>query len=140
MNNIEIKLRELVKPKEINKIKSDVKTFELTEEKRYTYLNCIYRTNPMYVSDWWVNMHKTAFLKNKENGDTIYLIDAINIPFAPARHYLQRKGDSLNFVLIFPHIPKHWQTFDFIEGYSGSSLSSIGITRNETGVYQITVN
>ena len=86
MNNIEIKLRELVKPKEINKIKSDVKTFELTEEKRYTYLNCIYRTNPMYVSDWWVNMHKTAFLKNKENGDTIYLIDAINIPFAPARH------------------------------------------------------
>ena len=137
MNNLEIKLRELVKPKEISKIKSDVKTFELTEEKRYSYLNCTYITSPKYVSDWWVNIYKTAFLINLANGEKLQLINAINIPFAPARHYLQNKGDRLNFTLIFPYIPKNWQTFDFIEDISENSLCSLGISRNNSCIYQI---
>ncbi|MCX7745019.1 MAG: hypothetical protein N2167_10695 [Flavobacteriales bacterium] len=119
-----------------------IETVPLTqvEESGYTYLHCKYTTSPKYVSDWWINIWKTSYLINRITRESVSLVDAINIPLAPEKYYLKHFGDSLSFVLVFPQLPEHWHSFDFIERCNGEiGLSAYNILRNSTGVYHVTI-
>ncbi len=111
------------------------------EETGYTYLHCVYTTSPKYSFGWWINIYKTSYLISRQTGETLCMLDAINIPLAPKRHYLRKFGDSLHFVLVFPQIPKHWSRFDFIERCDGEiGLKALNIVRNNIGVYKVSVS
>jgi hypothetical protein len=89
------------------------------------------------------------------------MLNAMNIPLSPNKHFFKKFGDSLQFTLIFPAVPKSWDTFDFIE-YTKDTRSVEGnidlaagiisrniveskglyinnITRNSTGVYKVNI-
>jgi hypothetical protein len=83
------------------------------EEEGYTYLHCTYITSTRYSSGWWVNICQDSFLTNGK--EEIKMLKAMNIPLSPKKHYLKKFGDSLQFVLIFPAVPKSWDTFNFLE-------------------------
>jgi len=122
------------------------------EEEGFTYLHCTYRTSPKYSGGWWVNINEASFLVDSINGEELKLLQALNIPIAPERHYLKKFGDSLQFTLIFPVIPKPWKTFDFIEmtrpafGISNGTIEASdglaikNITRNNSGVYRVVIS
>lgn len=111
------------------------------EESGYTYLHCDYTTSPKFAFGWWVNIYKTSYLICRQTGESLNLVDAINIPLAPNRYYLKKFGDSLQFVLVFPLVPKHWTKFDFIERCDGKiGLKALNIIRNNTGVYKVSVS
>lgn len=111
------------------------------EEEGYTYLRCTFYTSPKYTSGWWVNIFKTSYLVNTLLNERLELLQAINIPFAPERHYLKKRGDSLNFTLIFPKTPMHWEYFDFIEKCGGDSgLTIKNIKSNLSGVYKVVIS
>lgn len=129
------------------------------EEEGYTYLHCTYITSPRYHSGWWVNINEDSYLTNGK--EEIKMLNAMNIPLSPKKHYLKKFGDSLQFVLIFPAVPKSWNTFNFIERTQptlsrekkldaelGLVIETIqksdglyinNIERNNTGVYKVII-
>jgi hypothetical protein len=129
----------IIKPVKITKIKTEVEVFTSVEDSHYTTLHCRYTTSPKYGSGWWVNICENSFLEDVVSGSRIKMISAFNIPFSPAKHYFKKYGESLSFILVFPHVPKDWAAFKFIEVTSGSPLSSAGILRKDSGVYSVTV-
>ncbi len=117
------------------------KTFESTEEIPNTMLYCRYTTSPVFVANWWINISKTCYLVNLFSGEKIEMISAIGVPYAPAKYHLKKFGDSINFILIFPQIPKAWATFNLIENTGADRpLSSRGLVRNDTGIYRVVVS
>jgi len=122
------------------------------EEAAFTYLHCTYTTSPKYDNGWWVNIHRECYLTSIVSKDELLMINAIGIPLSPDRHYLQRRGDSITFTLIFPAIPKNWILFDLEERgattptirtrnviLASGSLSIRNIQRNDTGVYHVRI-
>ena len=133
------KIKTKIKVKKALKVKPDIKSCSSTEDSPLTYLHCRYNPSTKYGAGWWVNIHKSCFIRDVVSGEKLKLVTAINIPFSPAKHYLRDLNDSLNFVIVFPGIPKHWLAFDFIEGACENDLSSHGIVRNDSGIYKIIV-
>ena len=110
------------------------------EEDGFTYLNCTYITSPKYDSDWWVNIQPNSYLTSGDIIDSLIMTHAINIPLAPQKHYLSNFGDFLKLTLIFPSVPKNWDSFNFYEAdKSSSSLCIRNIKRNNTGVYHVKI-
>ena len=132
---------------------------ESFEEEGFTYLHCTYITSPRYISGWWVNICENCVLTNAE--EEIKMLNAMNIPLSPNKHFFKKFGDSLQFTLIFPAVPKSWDSFDFIE-YTTNTRTVEGnidlaagiisrniveskglyinnITRNSTGVYKVNI-
>jgi len=129
------------------------------EEEGFTYLHCTYFTSPHYTSGWWVNINEDSYLTNGK--EEIKMLNAINIPLAPKKHFFKRFGDSLQFVLIFSAIPKSWNTFSFIERSQttirqeiefdpslGKAIVTLqkskglyinNIKRNDTGAYKVII-
>lgn len=107
------------------------------EEAGYTYLHCTYTVNK--EGGAWINIWKSSYLVN--DGVELKLVDAVNIPYSPEKHILFNFGDTFNFTLIFPAVPKDWATFDFIErcenNITGFNIKNI--VRNETGAYRVRV-
>ena len=122
------------------------------EEEGFTYLHCTYHTSPKYSAGWWVNINEASYLIDTTTSEELKLLQALNIPIAPERHYLRKFGDSLQFTLVFPAVPKHWKAFNFIEKIrptininNGSILASNGlairnIIRNNSGVYKVVIS
>jgi hypothetical protein len=125
--------------KEIISIKIDQALLENLEEEKFTLLYCRYTTSPNYNSNWWVNIHKTSVLINSATNEQLEMLHAIGIPFVPDRHHLKNFGDSLQFTLVFPRIPKHWALFHFREKTSGVHLKTNNIKRNDSGIYRVVV-
>ena len=123
------------------------------EEDGYTYLHIRYfATHEELVNDYsWINISTESFLYKKGAGVYLKLLHAINVPILPERHYFYSPNDSLDFILIFPPIPKSWSIFDFVENQEEQLLlteqgfeNSFGIymnniTRNDTGIYRIEI-
>ena len=109
------------------------------EEEGFTRLHCKYTTTSKYLSDWKVHIHKTSYLINNTSAEKLRLLHAINIPLAPESHNLKKLGGSLNFILIFPAIPKSWIKFDFIENAACScdGFNIRDLERNSSGIYRI---
>lgn len=132
---------------------------ESFEEEGFTYLHCTYITSPRYTSGWWINISENCVLTNGE--EEIKMLNAMNIPLSPNKHFFKKFGDRLQFTLIFPAVPKSWDTFDFIECTNtiqkvegrfdpagGVTFRTIveskgfyinNITRNSTGVYKVNI-
>lgn len=122
------------------KISADDALLEQAEESSFTMLYCKYITSPKYTAGWWVNIWKTSYLVNSSTNESLALLNAINIPLAPEKHYLKKFGDSLDFVLVFPKIPAHWQVFNFIEKCNNEEgLAINGIVKNNTGIYRVQI-
>lgn len=109
------------------------------EEQVFTRLLCEYTTTSKYSADWKVHIHKTSYLINTDSSERLTLLHNINIPLAPQWHNLKKRGGSLNFILIFPAIPKHWKTFDFVEKASCScdGFYIRNLKKNASGIYRV---
>ena len=121
-------------------IEIDTDLLEGAEEEPFTLLHCKYITSPKYPNGWWINIYKTSYLKHTASNETIEMLHAIGIPYAPKKHYLQKFGDALNFTLVFPKIPKHWDNFNFTEICAGEDgLRIKNIKRNNSGIYRVRI-
>jgi hypothetical protein len=104
-------------------------------ENQLTLVHLTYTTNPKYDSGWWVRIHPQTFLFNPVTCDRLELQSAINIPYAPKKAYLKKKGDQLHFTLIFNAIPEDWETFHLVEPGKGDTFVLENFKRNAGGVY-----
>jgi len=122
---------------------------ELFEEDRYTYLHFTYIILENYNSDWWININENSYLVGGKSLTKLKLLNAIGIPLAPQKYCFKKLGDTLQFSLIFPALPKDWKVFDFIEDIptvlshkilqSRNGFYYRNIKRNDTDVYKIKI-
>ena len=90
-----------------------VKSIELSDE--YTRIDFIYRSSDLYINGGWIQIDRKSFIRTVGSEIKHYLIQAINIPYTPQKHYFKKKGEFFSYSLIFPALPKNTKSIDIIE-------------------------
>ena len=90
-----------------------VKCIECTDE--YTRIDFIYKAPTHYINGGWVQMDRNCFIRRVGCETRYTLIQAINIPISPTKHYFNRSGEYLRYTLLFPALPKNTCKIDIIE-------------------------
>jgi hypothetical protein len=96
-----------------HKLHHRMASIERTDE--HTRIDFIYRAPDCYINGGWIQMEGTAYISPVGSGTKYSLIQAINIPIAPVKHYFKRKGEFHTYTLIFPALPAATQKIDIIE-------------------------
>ncbi len=90
-----------------------IKCIECTDE--YTRIDFIYKAPCYYINGGWVQLESNSFIRPVGSETKYTLIQAINIPIAPTKHYFNRCGEYLRYTLLFPALPKSTRKIDIIE-------------------------
>jgi hypothetical protein len=113
----------------------------LRAEEGQTIIHCRYVSKKKYLKGGWVNIFRTTYLYGPDGQERIFLAQALNIPYAPAKHFFKKVGELKCFTLVFPLLPKHWEWFSLREQPdNGDGFVYRKIMRNESGVYQIDIH
>ena len=117
-----------------------IKTKIIADQESQTIIHCIHKASAIYINGGWVNIHPNTYLTSGEGQNPLPLIDAIDIPFSPNKHFYKNSQETKRFTLLFPAIPSSWTKFSLIEE-SGTENGFIvtDILRNNLGVYHITL-
>jgi len=134
MNNLTFSDKDTFR-KHLNFLEEINNPLKTSEEPGFTYLHCTHFASPKYDRGWWVCIKKKTYLTF--GSERIKMLHAINIPVSPEKHYFENFGDSLKFTLIFPAVPKYWETFNL---YESNGFYVNGISRNNTGIYKLVVS
>jgi hypothetical protein len=90
-----------------------IKCIECTDE--YTRIDFIYKSPSYYINGGWVQIERNSFIRPVGSEKKYTLIQAINIPIAPTKHFFKRSGEYLHYTLLFPALPKSTRKIDIIE-------------------------
>jgi hypothetical protein len=113
----------------------------VTSNEGQTIIHCRYVSKKKYLRGGWVNIFRTTYLYGPDGRERLSLATALNIPYAPARHFFKKTGELKSFTLVFPLLPKHWEWFSLREHTDmGSGFVYRKIMRNESGVYEIEIH
>jgi hypothetical protein len=110
------------------------------EETPSTIVHCTYYSSPLYRNGGWVHISKTTYLQHPLSKEKVQLLHALNIPLAPSKHYFTRCGEYFPFTLIFPKLPTDWLTFDLVEVAAAGGFCVKNISRNESGIYRVSID
>ncbi len=109
-----------------------------------TRIDFIVRASRKYINGGWVCMDRNAFIRPAGTGERMLLLQAVNIPVAPAKHYFRDLKDMLCYTLIFPPLPKSVLAIDIIEaeGPGGNWFNFYGVsmTKVRSQVIAVPVN
>ena len=109
------------------------------KEESQTFIHCNYVSKRKYLNGGWVNIHPTTYLVN--GSKSLPLLHAFNIPLAPQIHLFSKIGELKQFTLVFPSIPKDWDSFSMIEQCnSDEGFVVTNIKRNNSGVYEVAIH
>lgn len=109
-------------------------------EEGQTIIHCHYVSKKKYLNGGWVNIFRTTYLYGPDGQERISLSQALNIPYAPNKHFFKKVGELKCFTLVFPLLPKHWEWFSLREqSDNGDGFVYRKIVRNETSVYVIDI-
>ena len=117
----------------LQQLKNDFK------EDAQTLVHCSYVSKTKYINGGWVNIYPTTFLVHEN--EVLPMLHAFNVPIAPNTHVFKRVGELKQFTLVFPAVPKEWDTFSLIENCNDhEGFVVINIERNDSGVYEVNIN
>lgn len=91
---------------------------ELPQE--YTRIDFIHFADPIYINGGWVRIEPQTFIRPVGTNDRLYILQAVNVPLAPAKHNYRHISDSLAFSLFFPALPKSVTAIDIVENEGGA--------------------
>ena len=82
------------------------------------------------------SIHRETYLRNPETDEILRMSEWHNVSLWPTFSALD-DDENLEYVLVFPPLPSHWQTFDIWEMKGSKPMYKGGIKRNKDGVYII---
>lgn len=111
---------------------------EEVQAEKQVILHCRYTCS--YVNGMYIRVWPSTFLMAKDVMHSSDLVLAENIPMAPDWQFV-RKGQTVQFTLIFSGLPGPCQSFDLVEILPQEGGFFVpGIKRNETDVYEVTLS
>jgi hypothetical protein len=80
-----------------------------------TKIDFIHYASRIYDQGGWVQIQKQTFIRPLGTELELTMLQAINVPVAPVKHYYRNKFDYLAYTLIFPALSKDVKAIDIIE-------------------------
>jgi hypothetical protein len=80
------------------------------------------------------SIHRETFLRNPETNECLRMQAWYNVSLWPEFLALD-EDEELEYTLVFPPLPSHWQSFDLWEMSGSKPMYKSGIRRNSNGVY-----
>ncbi len=80
-----------------------------------TRIDFVYIADRGYGNGGWVQIERNSFIRPAGSDVKYSLIKAINIPYAPIKHFFKCRGQVLRYTLLFPALPKNTKEIDIIE-------------------------
>ena len=80
------------------------------------------------------SIHRETFLRNPETNECLRMEAWYNVSLWPIFLGLD-KNEEIEYTLVFPPLPSHWQSFDLWEMSGSKPMYKSGIRRNSDGVY-----
>lgn len=81
----------------------------------FTRIDFVYISPKMYANGGWIQIKSGCFIRPVGYDTRYKMIQANNIPIAPAKYYFKSSGQVHHFTLLFPPLPKNVNQIDIIE-------------------------
>ena len=109
-------LEQLVyKPMVIHQVSDSTEILRIENDPNFTRIDFIHYATPIYINGGWVQLYSKTFIRPVGSNLCLTLVNAINIPIAPKKHYYKSTKDFLCYTLVFPALPPGTQSIDIIE-------------------------
>jgi len=82
------------------------------------------------------SIHRETYLRNPDTGECLRMEAWHDVDLWPVFTSIEI-DEQLEYILVFPPLPSHWQTFDLWEMKGSKPMYEGGIKRNKDGVYII---
>ncbi len=108
----------------------NLETMRIEIDPEFTRIDFIYYACNIYVNGGWVRILRDTFIRPSGSKTCLKLVNAINIPIAPKKHWFKSTKDLLCYTLIFPALPKGTKSIDIIENETpgGSWFNFYGVS------------
>ena len=94
---------------------SSIDVLRITQEEELTRIDFVHRASPIRINGGWVRMESGTFIRPVNTGMKLTMVQAVNIPVAPAKHWYKNKRECLYYTLYFPALPNDVVAIDIIE-------------------------
>ena len=94
---------------------ADIDIMRIVQEEELTRIDFAYRSSPKYIKGGWVQIDRETFIRPVNTGMRLTLVQAVNIPIAPKKHWFKMVGEYLYYTLYFPKLPDGVVAIDIIE-------------------------
>ncbi len=109
-------------------VKPDIKIRNAMEDP--LRIDFLYYADSKYINGGWVQIQAQTYVRPVGSDMRYRLLQAINIPIAPSKHYFKSHRDMLFYSLLFPRLPEDVTHIDIIEceGPGGNWFNFYGVS------------
>jgi hypothetical protein len=94
---------------------STADVMRIVQEEELTRIDFVHRACPLRINGGWVRIEPETFIRPVGTSMRLTMVQAVNIPIAPAKHWYKNKGQCLYYTLYFPALPDEVVAIDIIE-------------------------
>ena len=94
---------------------SDIDVMRIVQEEELTRIDFAYRASPKYRNGGWIQIGRESFIRPVNTGMQLTLVQAVNIPITPSKHWFKNANQCLYYTLYFPALPDDVAAIDIIE-------------------------
>jgi hypothetical protein len=80
-----------------------------------TRIDFVYIAKREFSNGGWVQIERNSFIRPSGSDTKYSLLKAINITYAPNKHFFKCAGQVLRYTLLFPALPKGTKEIDIVE-------------------------
>ncbi len=92
-----------------------VEILRIVQEEDLTRIDFAHRASRIYDNGGWVRIEPGTFIRPVSTNIEMTMIQAVNIPVAPSRHWYKNAKQCLYYTLYFPALPNDIEAIDIIE-------------------------
>ena len=112
---IEKKVEIIYNPKLKYQDNDNPEVLRIVQEEELTRIDFIVRASPIRINGGWVSMEPETFIRPVNSGLKLTMVQAVNIPVAPAKHWFKNESQCLCYTLYFPALPDDVVAIDILE-------------------------
>jgi hypothetical protein len=92
-----------------------VEILRIVQEEDLTRIDFAHRASGIYLDGGWVSIQPGTFIRPVSTDIKLTMIQAVNIPVAPCKHWYKSAKQFLYYTLYFPALPTDVEAIDIIE-------------------------
>ena len=112
---VERKTKPVYNPAIESQDNSKIDVLRIVQEEELTRIDFVYRASPIYINGGWVRIEPGTFIRPVNTGIHLTMVQAVNIPVAPVKHWFKNKNECLYYTLYFPALADDVIAIDIIE-------------------------
>ena len=94
---------------------STIDVMRIVLEEELTRIDFVHRPSPIYLNGGWVRIEPETFIRPVNTSMRLTMVQAVNIPVAPVKHWYKNKNQCLYYTLYFPALSDDVVAIDIIE-------------------------